>query len=231
MSKIINVTVFTVSALCALLCMQVSGEVMVDTSVNHNRRWMTLSTNEVELVWDWPDNAVQASLLITGMHSTVTASFAPPTASYLWQVFQSDVPEAEDVYDLTLTFTDGTDAVAGALTSRLAVVRGAFDKAAVVTTPETAPWPSVKNDMVIPYDAGWDPLTSGTRQSRLAISKEGGPAQTFDAADSSGYFGWKIFRSPWGYGLFRLTLAFPDEAFAWQADVVRVQGGSQVYVK
>jgi hypothetical protein len=73
--------------------------------------------------------------------------------------FSSDVPSAEDVYDLRLTFYGGGDAVVGALTSRLAVVTGAFGAGGGRSGPSDRKWTRLRSSAVIPYDACWTEAT------------------------------------------------------------------------
>lgn len=96
-----------------------SEPVLMDAT-GREHHWVTVFTNAVDLVWDWGTNASKARLDITGMDGTTfTTSFTKSTSNYLWRAFASDVPAAEDVYDLTLTFSTDGNEVVGALTSRL----------------------------------------------------------------------------------------------------------------
>ena len=210
----------------------VSVPVAVNTSPVRNARWSTVCTNQVPLEWEWKTNAANAQLRIAGMNGTFTADFPSAASNSLWQVSASSVPSAEDVYDLTLTFYGGGGAVVGALTSRLAVVTGAFGETAVIPAPESVPWPKVKENAVLAYDAGWAEATAGAVTGQLVIAKAGGLTQTSALADASGYYGWKIKRSDWGYGTFNLALTFPGmESNAWDATLVRVPEGFMFSVR
>jgi len=108
-----------------------SAQILVDSDLR-NAHWGTVFTNEIDLAWDWGMNASKARLDITGMDGTTfTTDFTKTVSNYLWQAFASDVPAAEDVYDLTLTLSTAGDEIVGVLTSRLAVVHGAFGATAV----------------------------------------------------------------------------------------------------
>jgi hypothetical protein len=189
-------------------------------------RWGTVFTNEVDLVWDWGSEASMARLEITGMDETVfTADFTKPVSNYLWQVFASDVPEAEDVYDLKLTLYAGGGAVVGVLTSRLAVVHGAFGPTAVNADSASPAWAKVKKNILIPYSAAYSETAADALSTQLVIAKRDGAVQTNVYEDLAGYYGWKIIRSGWGYGTFDLTLTFPGMTNVWTAELVRRMDG------
>ena len=204
-----------------------STSIMVNTSPSYGRHWMTVFTNTVDLSWDWSTNAAMARLDITGMNGTTfTTHFTKAVSNYLWQVFASDVPAEEDVYDLTLTFSNNANVVVGALTSRLAVVTGAFGAAAVNAVSNSPAWSKVKTNVVIPYDASFSETVTNAVSTRLVIANETGKVQTNAFADVSGYYGWKIRNSGWGYGTFDLTLTFPGATNMWTAELTRPLDGT-----
>ena len=208
-----------------------SASVFVDTSPCHNRGWMTVCTNEVPLMWDWPASATHAKLEITGMNGSDVTNFTEVTSNCLWRVCASSIPSSEDVHTLALTFYGSGDAVVGALTSQVAVVKGAFGKTAVISAAESTSWPKLKENAVIAYDAGWTAATAGAANSQLVIAKQGGMTQTNALADASGYFGWKVKRGDWGYGTFNLALTFPGTEGEWDGTLVRVPEGFMFSVK
>jgi len=209
-----------------------SAPILVDTSPVHNRHWTTAFTNEIPLRWNWVTNADSAELAVTGMNGSFMTNFTDTAAtSWVWPAFASAVPAAEDVYDLTLTFKDN-QAIVGVLTSKLTVVTAAFGQSKVIPTPEDKPWPSVKENAVIPYDAEWAEATADATASRVVIAKQGGIIQTNALADASGYLGWKLRRSDWGYGTFTLALTFPGTVTnAWDATLVRNADGMMIKVR
>jgi len=209
----------------------VSRPIRVDTSPNHNRHWTTAFTNEIPLRWEWNAAASSAELKAVGMNGSFATNFTAVTSNCLWRAFTAGAPAAEDVVDLTLTFYNDGDAVVGALTSRLAFVTAAFGSAAVDTGASGKRWASVKENVVIPYDAGWTKATAGALASRLAIAKRGGAAQTNALADASGYFGWKLKHSDWGTGTFDLSLNFPGAEGEWEATLTRPASGTMISVK
>lgn len=217
-----------VTAGAVMAATAVSDQVSVDTFPCWNsRHWTTIRTNEVPLQWDWQTNAVSAELTIVGMNGSVSQSFASGTTSWDWQVSAAVVPTAEDVYTLTLTFYGNGDVVVGALTSRLAVVTGAFRETSVDPSPTEMPeWRKVKANVVIPYDAGWNKDTASATHGLLVIAKAGGITQNNALSNGSGYFGWKIRPSDWGYGTFDLALTFPGTATnQWDGTLARTADG------
>ena len=203
-----------------------STSIMVNTSPSYGRHWMTVFTNTVDLSWDWSTNAAKARLDIQGMDGTTfTTNFTKAVSNYLWRVFASDVPATEDVYDLTLTFSTDANAVVGALTSRLAVVTGAFGAAAINAVSNSPAWTKVKENVVIPYDASFSGTATNALSTQLVIAKDHGAVQTNAFPDVAGYYGWKIRRSNWGYGTFDLTLTFPGMTNEWTAELTRQTDG------
>ena len=210
----------------------VSAPAEINTSPSGNRSWSMVFTNAVPLVWDWATNAATAQLEITGMNSSLVTNFTGITTDWLWQAFDAEAPAAEDVYDLKLTFYTSGSAVAGVLTSRLAVVTGAFGKAAVDSQPGSKTWGKVSGNVVIPYDANWTNATADAATGRLVIAQTDGATQTNALADASGYFGWKVKRSAWGYGTFGLTLTLSGTATnRWDATLVRLTDGTMIRVQ
>jgi len=233
MKRMTNRAVFVVAAVImgagTVGASPASAPILVDTSPRHNRHWTTVFTNEVPLRWNWVTNADSAEMTITGMNASFATNFTDTaTTNWVWTAFSPGVPSAEDVYDLTLTFKDNQDLV-GALTSKLTVVTAAFGQSKVIPTPEDEPWPSVKENAVIAYDAEWSEATAGATTSRVVIAKSGGATQTNALADAGGYFGWKICRSDWGYGTFNLALTFPGTVTnGWDGTLVRIPEGMMI---
>ncbi|MDD4018062.1 MAG: hypothetical protein PHV28_08955 [Kiritimatiellae bacterium] len=208
-----------------------SAPVLVDSDLR-GAHWGTAFTNAIDLTWDWGTNAFQARLDIVGMDGTAfTTNFTTSVSNYLWRAFASGVPAAEDVYDLTLTFyTDGNMTV-GALTSRLAVVTGAFGATAVNAVSNSPAWTKVKENVLIPYDASFSGTATNALSTQLVIGRRGGAVQTNAFADVAGYYGWKIRRGSWGYGTFDLALTFPGMTNAWTAELIRQTDGSMYSVR
>ena len=208
----------------------VSAPMTVNTSPIANWYWETVYTNEVTVAWRWAaTNAVSAELSVSGMGGEVlVTNVTRAVSNVLWRAFASISPEAEDVYDLRLTFYSGGGTAVGVQTSRLAVVKSAFGKASVDPGLNGKTWDTVKDNVVIPYDAGWAAATDGAAGSRLVIAKVGGTTQTNALADAGGYFGWKIRKSNWGYGSFNLALTFPGTVGEWDATLVRPMDGTLI---
>jgi len=205
-----------------------TSPVLVDTSPNTTRRWMTIYTHDVPLSWDWQEGASSATLSIIGLNETVTTNFSGVTSNFLWRAFAAERPTREDVYDLTLTFyTNGTLTV-GALASRLAVVAGAFGAVTINTGAENKAWGKVTGNVLIPYDAYWTNSTANAVSGQLVIAKSEGATQTNALAGTSGYFGWKFMQSDWGYGTFGLFLTFPGTDGEWNAMLTRLPSGTMI---
>jgi hypothetical protein len=206
-----------------------SAPIQVDTAPYNNRHWMTVFTNEVPLDWRWPAAATQAELAITGMNTSFTTNLTTAVSNCVWRPFTGAVPQAEDVCDLTLTFRNSGSIVVGVLTSRLAVVKAAFGPTSVDTALPEKNWTTVKDSVVLPYDGRWTAATASGRTSQLAIQKQGGALQTNSLADASGYVGWKLKNSAWGFGTFDLTLTFPGTvADGWTATLRRQPDGTMI---
>jgi len=208
-----------------------SAPIQIETSPGFSRHWHTVFTNEVGLMWDWCSGATHAELEINGMNGAFTTNFVEVTSNYLWRVFTTSSPSVEDVYDLRMTFYNGSDAVVGALTSRLAVVTAAFGKSAVIPSTAARGWTTVRDNAVIPYDAGWTAATADAVNSRLVIAKVGGAVQTHALSDAAGYYGWKLKHGGWGYGTFNLALTFPGAEGEWDATVNYLPNGTLIGIK
>jgi len=210
----------------------VSATIQVETSsCSDNRRWSMVFTNAVPLSWDWTMNATRAELEIAGMNGPVTTNFITAPSNWVWPVFASDRPAGEDVYDLTLTFYNNIDVEISVSTAHLAVVTGAFGETPVYPSPFDPKWVEVRDNVVIPYDAAWTNATESATGSRLVIAKNGGLTQTNLLADASGYYGWKLKHSEWGYGTFDLALAFLESEGGWNATLTRFPDGIMVIAK
>ena len=208
-----------------------SVPIQIETSPGFSRHWHTVFTNEVGLKWDWCAGATHAELNINGMNGSFTTNFAGVTSNYLWRAFTMSSPSVEDVYDLRLTFYNGSDAVVGALTSRLAIVTAAFGKSAVISSTTARAWTTVRDNVVLPYDAGWSAATADAVSSRLVIRKVGGTVQTNALSNAAGYYGWKLKHGDWGYGAFNLALNFPGYEGEWNATVNYLPNGTLIGVR
>ena len=232
-------TTSTVAALIAaviLMGIDLSGAVSEPVLVNFsphydNGHWTTVFTNEVPLCWDWPATATSAKLSIAGMNESSIIDFTEVTSNWLWQAFSDDVPSVEDTYALTLTFYASNETVVEQRTSQLTVAKGAFGETPVDPGPSSPKWSKVRENVLLPYDAGWMEATAGAVAGQLVIAKVGGAVQTNALADAGGYFGWKLRHSDWGYGTFALALTFPSKEGVWDATLTRVQDGSMIIMR
>lgn len=189
--------------------------------------WQTLATNEVDLTWTWPDDAASAHLVISNMASAVVLdeTFTSTQSNTLWHVFDGGVPAAEDVYRLTLTFSDGT-----AQQASLALLKGAFGSCAVDADSASRSWSKVSRNVVIPCDAGWTNASESAGSALLTISNEVTAAAQSAALSPTGFYGWCL--KGWGYGALALELDFMGTTTnAWTALLNRYPGGTLVGVK
>jgi hypothetical protein len=207
-----------------------SEPVRVNTLPTHNRCWSSVFTNEVQLTWSQPTNAINALLKIEGMNSELTTNLSASETGFLWRPFASGMSAPEDVYALTLTFLGDAGSVIGAMTSRLAVVKGAFGAAEMDPVPASGAWGRVGQNVVIPYDAAWTNVSAGAGAAWLTVSN-GGVLRTNALADTCGYVGWKVKRDGWGYGTFALSLSFSGAAGLWNAELMRPMDGTAVSVR
>lgn len=208
-----------------------STPVQINFSPHMDRLWSTVFTNEVPLRWDWTSAATCAELEITGMNSSFSTNFTSVTSNYVWRIFTGGIPSGEDAYDVHLTFYDANKESVGMLSSKLSVVKGAFGETVVDPGPSGRKWTTVRRSAVIPYDASWTAATDGAAAGRLAIAKIGGVPQTNSLSNASGYFGWKLANSGWGYGTFNLALTFPDTEGVWDATLAYVPCGILILMK
>jgi len=209
----------------------VSEPVLVDGDLR-SVHWATVLTNAVPLAWEWNAAATRAELEIAGIEGTFVTNFTSITSNYLWRAFATDIPASENAYTLTLTFYTNGNGVAEALTSRLAVVAGAFGAAAVNAVSNSPVWAKVRGNVVIPYDAAFAEAATNAANAQLVIAKVGGAVQTNALADTVGYVGWKIRNSDWGYGAFDLSLTFPGTAAdALTAELERPMDGTMIRMR
>jgi len=217
------------AALGVSVCGAVSDPVWVFTSPRVNRLWETVVSNEVDLIWRWPPDATNASLTVVGMAGTVLqTNLTAAVSNVLWRVCEPGAQPVEEVYDLTLTFLGTDETVVGALTSRLTVVEGAFGTVPVSTDLTEDRWRKIRENAVIPYDAVWETDTAGAATGRLVIAR-GALSHTVALPYPAGYFGWNVRGGGWGYGVFDLTLDFPETATnTWKAVLTRDPDGTLI---
>ncbi|MDX9867170.1 MAG: hypothetical protein RBT78_04530 [Kiritimatiellia bacterium] len=208
-----------------------SAPTRIDTSWGEDRRWTTIHTNEVPLAWEWPESATHAELRVTGMNRQFTTNFQEAVSGCVWQAFASVRPDSEEVYELTLTFTDGEENPVETLRARLAVLSGAFGQTVVDASQNERLWTQVRENRVLPYDAGWAQATAGAPESQLVIRKLHGPAQTNRLQQASGYYGWKVQGSGFGYGVYELSLTFPGTEGNWDAVLEYVPQGTLISLR
>jgi len=205
--------------------------VLVDAACG-SKHWANVYTNAVPLAWGWEStNVVRAELVINGMNGSWVTNFTTAASNWLWHVSEEAVPATEDVYTLRLSFYDANDAMVGAVTSRLAVVTGAFGETLVDPVMTSRSWTKVRNNVVIPYHALWAAAGTNAVSSQIVIDKIGGAVETNGFTDVSGYMGWKVRNTGWGYGTFDLSLTFVGVTNAWTAELMRPMDGTAVSIR
>jgi ferric-dicitrate binding protein FerR (iron transport regulator) len=200
----------------------VSEPLQVESSpCSDNRRWATAFTNEIPLRWDWAASAMRAKLEMIGMNASFVTNFTRETAAYVWKPFGSGIPASEDVYDLRLTFYTADDAVAGTLTSRLAVVAGAFGRTVVNPNPLSKGWCLAQGNKVIPYDAYWSEETARETKGPVLVTTTKGTTHTRRLSETSGYYGCKFAHANSELDTVGLVLVFEEAAKEWRTTVSR----------
>lgn len=232
MTGVIVAALFSVTAGMAESSDLFSDSVLVDPMPS-SRHWNAVYTNAVPLTWQWePTNAVRAVLQIDGMSGSVSTNFTVAASNWLWQVSETAVPAEDDVYRLILSFYDAGDSNIGAMTSRLAVVKGSFGAVSVDSVAESRTWARVTGNAVIPYDASWSQATLTNALSAVfSIGKPDGTVQTNRYADTAGYAAWNVRDGEWGYGTFALSMRFDGATNEWTAALTRLRSGTLVSLK
>ena len=132
--------------------------VYVDTA--ESPFWRTAPNNVVELSVDFPAGASSASLSVTGAYGFSMTTNNLSEGLFTLVLPAATSPETEDVYDLTLTFSDGTSRNA-----RFAVIAGVSAQPEGVTrcvTPESSVrWSRVHERAVLPIPYGTTSFTIG----------------------------------------------------------------------
>jgi len=210
---------------------RMSAPVLVDVSPRHNRRWMTVFAREIPLQWTWPDGAATVTLTLKGLRTSTRVTLERPVSQWVWQAFDREVPDAEDVVEAALTFYGGSAEPLSVWSTRLAVLPGAFGAAPVLGDSAGRLWQRVKNEAVVPYDAEWLEETAEAPAGTLTVAKSGGWTVTDDVFGVTGYVGLPWRQAGWGYGTFTLSLAFGDPQGEWTAVIHRRADGTLVGIR
>ena len=164
--------------------------------------WRTATNSTVTLPIDFPEGASSATLTVTGArYSRTYANLA--AGSFDLALPPATSPDTENVFDLTLTFSDGT-----VRTAKLGLIDGLSDAAEGTTrciVPSSArAWPRAKRQAVLPIPFGTESFT---------ISLDGGEATVTDTG-LGGAQGWYVLSPISGGRQFSLSLATPLDVFA-----------------
>ena len=139
-----------------------SGPTLVFTRPETSSFWNTATNNVMTVPIDFPAGATRATLTVKGVgYSAVYADMPRGTDSYTFALPAADSPQTENVYDLSLSFDDGT-----VRTAKLGLIEG-LSPNAEGTTRCLAPangrvWESVKGGravLPVPYGAEQISLT------------------------------------------------------------------------
>ena len=137
-----------------------SGNTFIYVDTAESSFWRTATNNVVELSIDYPETATSASLTVAGAYGYSASYSDVPEGRYAVALPAASSPETEDVYDFTLTFSDGTERNA-----RFAVIAGVSDRpegtARCVRSSASSSWSKVHNRAVIPVPYGTTSLTVG----------------------------------------------------------------------
>ena len=120
--------------------------------------WRTATNNELSLPVEMPPLASSATLTVRGMKHDQTYEINS-AGDFIVVLPSATSPQTEDVYDLTLTFNDGT-----VRTARLGLIQGFAAAGETATTRVFAPkddakWKGVKKRAVMPIPYGMASFT------------------------------------------------------------------------
>ena len=137
---------------------EASAFVYVDTS--ESPFWRTATNNVVELSIDYPAGVSSASLSVTGAYGYSMTTNNLTSRLYTLTLPAATSPETEDVYDLALTFGDGT-----VRTAKFGVIAGISDQPEGTTRCEpfasSVRWGRVHERAVMPIPHGATALSVG----------------------------------------------------------------------
>ena len=132
--------------------------VYVDTA--ESPFWRTASNNVVELSVDFPAGANSASLSVTGAYGFSMTTNNLPEGLFTLALPAATSPETEDVYDLVLTFSDGTVREAS-----FGVIAGLTDRpegaTRCIVSASSVRWSRMHERAVLPIPYGTTSFTIG----------------------------------------------------------------------
>ena len=179
--------------------------------------WNTATNSTMEVPIDYPYSATKATLSVSGPGYGVH-TYANLTAnSFTLNLPPPNSPEAENVYDLVLTFDDGT-----VQRARLGLVQGLSPDAEGVTrclAPAGSPaWGHVKRRAVMPIPYGTESFTMSINGAApLAVDTGLGGAQ-----------GWYALRPASGTSV---TLSLSADGENYVATLLGLDNGFTLMVK
>ena len=159
--KLIAIVVGALSAFVAFADSAMSsGNAFIYVDTSNSSFWRTATNNVVELSIDYPKAATSASLTVSGAGGYSASVVDVPAGRYVLALPAATSQDTEDVYDLALTFNDGTVRCA-----RFAVIAGVSDcpegSTRCVRSDAVSVWNKVHNRAVIPIPYGTVSLEVG----------------------------------------------------------------------
>ena len=130
----------------------------VDTS--ESPFWRTATNSTVDISVDYPAAASSASLSVTGAYGFSMTTNNLSEGLFTLSLPAATSPETEDVYDLTLTFSDGTSR-----TARFAVIAGASNlpegNTRCIVSDSSLRWHRIRERAVLPIPYGTTSFSVG----------------------------------------------------------------------
>ena len=145
--------------------------------------WNTATNSTMTLPIDYPRGATKATLTVSGVGYATKTYSNLTESSFELELPIPDSPQHENVYDLTLTFDDGT-----VRTAKLGLIQGlspdSEGSTRCLAPAEGDVWNTIKKSAVLPIPYGTESLT---------MSVNGGTVTDVDTG-LNGAQGWYAFR-------------------------------------
>lgn len=173
--------------------------------------WNTATNNVMTVPIDFPSGAKSASLKVVGLGYSRTYD-GITEASYTFELPEPTSPEAENVYDLTLTFDDST-----VRRAKLGLIQGLSPDGEGVTRciapAEGKVWAKVKGKAVLPIPYGTTSFTINGAETPTGLN---------------GAQGWYPIRIP---GRSSVSLSLIANEINYTAELVGGAGGTLVILR
>ena len=170
--------------------------------------WTTVHTRIVPLPVDWPEGATSAMLTTTDIQGNTirTETVAAGVESVDWTAFEGEVPRADALYTVTLSFRNGSRVVSTE-SSQLAVLRGAFAGIDVLGNTAAREWKTVDaKGFFVGSDSSW---VNGTGPCVVTPTQNDVPLSSQTSVSASGWAAFVPQKPAWSnQDPFSLTVAF-----------------------